>query len=841
MEKGRIGKLLVKVFSARNLQSDACVVIKYDQVVSKSNICRRGEDEDVVVWDEEFTLEVTKPFEQIQISLHDFEMKVCEGASHNLGSIHVPIIELGDRKQRTQEFTMNGVGAVVLTMSLQLEPEPVWEAAYLGAHAFLHDNIAPANRLLEQALKTSELAAYKFDLLLLRSNLFLWKKDYPQALSYSQRAIDEKPDHDEGYFRQGLIYMDYGDMGQAKKNFDHGLLINRNHQEMALYLSYIDYQNEEKEIKTTLESAVSYFVQNKLPEALSLVDEARSRNPKEPIYCFYRSAVHIGAKNWNEAVKDVMEACQLDSTFVKSDSIKVGEMQKKGEINISYKKRWFVLKEHFYLFYFKSSVDQIPQGVILIYRSAISNKGRDILIKTMLRDWKLKANSEEEADEWVKVLTASSKAPLRIPRNPTRELQKKDFNINLEKSTCKMNPIIASVKERLLKKVVWRNIVLEGPIRLMKFTKYNSWNKRYAVLQYPYLYMWLHKPTTEVKKSKSERNKVVVKELHIACIPIEAGASITETRDAKLGFALELVYHTFGDMKMTRVIQFETDETRKLWLNALVNIPKPRDSMLESDRTDSDDTLGSGEVKKKTLPKSMTQIDLKFGRVDANSPSDTQSRSASLNSYGEASGLSDEHGHHVIEMGAMGGDGPHGMANGSRESSASAHARARVASRPSSSSFATTSDGFDMSNRSSRSSREDSPAKGGRNMTDRFFKQFGGNISNYSRGYDDDHENQLQEVFGDKERNSNQRHLEEQSSFAQPPTCHLKINNKPMPDTIPLLSMDFDPYTQEYDESRLLSDDAAAKKWCTCCEDEYVEVTVDENGNIVEDSACVLF
>jgi hypothetical protein len=50
------------------------------------------------------------------------------------------------------------------------------------------------------------------------------------------------------------------------------------------------------------------------------------------------------------------------------------------------------------------------------------------------------------------------------------------------------------------------------------------------------------------------------------------------------------------------------------------------------------------------------------------------------------------------------------------------------------------------------SKRGESPAKGGRNMTDRFFKQFGGNISNYSRGYEDDHENQLQEVFGDKER-----------------------------------------------------------------------------------------
>jgi hypothetical protein len=59
------------------------------------------------------------------------------------------------------------------------------------------DSVASPIRLLEQAMRTSELAAYKFDILLLRSNLFLWKKDYPQALSYSQLAIEEKPDHDE--------------------------------------------------------------------------------------------------------------------------------------------------------------------------------------------------------------------------------------------------------------------------------------------------------------------------------------------------------------------------------------------------------------------------------------------------------------------------------------------------------------------------------------------------------------------------------------------------------------------------------------------------------------------
>lgn len=87
--------------------------------------------------------------------------------------------------------------------------------------------------------------------------------------------------------------------------------------------------------------------------------------------------------------------------------------------------------------------------------------------------------------------------------------------------------------------MVWQNIVLEGYIKLMKSTKYNSWTKRYAVLQYPYLYCWLSKPvcwrnifihsfhfvtlqTTEMKKSKqSDRSKVVVRELHIACVPLD--------------------------------------------------------------------------------------------------------------------------------------------------------------------------------------------------------------------------------------------------------------------------------------------------------------------------------
>jgi hypothetical protein len=53
----------------------------------------------------------------------------------------------------------------------------------------------------------------------------------------------------------------------------------------------------------------------------------------------------------------------------------------------------------------------------------------DLTPQTMLRDWKLRASTEEEAVEWVKVLTEASKAPLRIPRNTARELQRKNFNI----------------------------------------------------------------------------------------------------------------------------------------------------------------------------------------------------------------------------------------------------------------------------------------------------------------------------------------------------------------------------------------------------------------------------
>jgi len=816
-----IANVRVKIHSAKNIEPSACVVLKYGLIVLKSGVCKKNEEDNTVIWDEEFNIPIKKPFESMQISLHDFETKVGENSSHNLGYINIRIIEIGDQKEHTQELVLNS--SALLMVSLKLTAKPEWESAYIGAHAFVNGNYGPANRLLSQAVHSPELKSFRFDLFVLRTALFLERKEYQDASINAQAAIDERPDSEEGYFRMGLVYFEMKDMVQAKKSFDHGLLINPNHEEMKNYNSYIDHIALEKDIKTTLDDAVKVFVQNKLPEALTLIDEARGSNPKEPIYCFYRAAVHLGAKNWNEAIKDVMQACEFDSSMIKEDCNLSGELQKKGEINIAYKRRWFVLKENFYMYYFKSSVDQVPQGVILIFKAIITQKGRDILVKTYLRDFKLKANTDAEAEMWTNMLQKCAKSPLRLPRQLDREVPKKSFSINFERN--EQAPTICEDIAQKIKKVIWKNIVEEDFVKVMKCSKYNGWNRRYAIIQYPCLYVWFSQPTKIPKKGSKE---LKVKEQHIICIDLDT-ATVIETSDAKLGFSLEIVYFLrIGGAKMTRVIQFESDEIRKKWKQSIVNMPKKdaRESTMNSVQKESEFNHRISSIENKDV------ADISVSpRLSRTIISDGSEPNSYDNSY-EGNVWKDSNKR----------DFPVGRSGDTRRS-ISVSGNSFYSTMMLQNSLAEESGNFKSQSSSfgnnynedgDRSSYESDDGgkerKTGSRMTDRFFKQFGN--ANYSRFEED--ETQLQEVFGDTGKH-NPRYFEEKSAFKQPPKVQLKFNK--LPDTIPLLEEN-DPYLRSFgDEPEKKSSCYDCCVSCCCCEDEYEEVEVGGE----EESTCTLF
>lgn len=89
-------------------------------------------------------------------------------------------------------------------------------------------------------------------------------------------------------------------------------------------------------------------------------------------YVIYRAAVHIAAHQFPKAEADALELARYaasvlptpslaimthsrsDPPFIKSNIQFQGALSKRGEVNVAYKSRYFILTHNFFLFYYKS-------------------------------------------------------------------------------------------------------------------------------------------------------------------------------------------------------------------------------------------------------------------------------------------------------------------------------------------------------------------------------------------------------------------------------------------------------------------------------------------------------
>ncbi|XP_006009082.1 sesquipedalian-1 [Latimeria chalumnae] len=93
---------------------------------------------------------------------------------------------------------------------------------------------------------------------------------------------------------------------------------------------------------------------------------------------------------------------------------KEGFLWKKGEVNTSYQKRWFVLKGN-HLFYFERKGDRDPVGVIVLEDCSIQLCESDeefafavVFAGAGLRTYKLSAEDEPTLESWVKALSTAN-------------------------------------------------------------------------------------------------------------------------------------------------------------------------------------------------------------------------------------------------------------------------------------------------------------------------------------------------------------------------------------------------------------------------------------------------
>ena len=109
--------------------------------------------------------------------------------------------------------------------------------------------------------------------------------------------------------------------------------------------------------------------------------------------------------------------CEL-STLGAPD--KRGYLNKRGEVNRSFQRRWFVLRGNL-LFYFQRPDDSEPTGVIVLENCTVSLSEQEDCYAFELsfggsgsRTYVLAADTHEEMEDWMRILSRSSCGHLRM-------------------------------------------------------------------------------------------------------------------------------------------------------------------------------------------------------------------------------------------------------------------------------------------------------------------------------------------------------------------------------------------------------------------------------------------
>jgi len=527
-------------------------------------------------WHEEFDLAINKPFGMIEFS-------VLTASGARLGYLSLPVVELGDQKEYAADWYQLGPkestdkvsGELNLGFKLTIFEEE-WQGVHKGAHAFLSKNMKPATRLLQAALEPgSNLSrTHRADLFKLYSYLYYECGQYKDAISYAEQSIDIKADDAEAFYYLAISYLALGDTTSASKYIERGHDLDPTHPQLKYNKEIVDREYAQKQIVIFVEDAVKSCVKKETDTALLLLTKAQELNPSLPIWGFYFAAVHLVAKNWNAAIAKAMHTATHHSQWVKASPQWSGELSKKGELNPSYKRRWFILKENFYLFYYKNSTDQVPQGVILTYRAINSRNKKDLILKTWQREFKLRANSEADAIQFMNVVDpAATKGPLRIPRNKEMELSISNASAGEDGAAVGRGRIRARIKKKVESRrkakaaldttIDLSDLLQHGQVMYMRVEGRRSvaWEKAYLGVTPLGLFKWTTKPDLSEDGISTQ-----------TCTDYMDwdGAGVVEVSDQKLGLSLEL---TNG--KHTKLLQFSTEDERDQWKTSIQRAINP--------------------------------------------------------------------------------------------------------------------------------------------------------------------------------------------------------------------------------------------------------------------------
>eukprot|EP01114_Cavostelium_apophysatum_P018769 TRINITY_DN5882_c0_g1_i1.p1 TRINITY_DN5882_c0_g1~~TRINITY_DN5882_c0_g1_i1.p1 ORF type:complete len:962 (+),score=265.98 TRINITY_DN5882_c0_g1_i1:189-3074(+) len=341
-----------------------------------------------------------------------------------------------------------------------------------------------------------------------------------------------------------------------------------------------------QQVRKALSRGRQYFAKGEYDLAINYLNDAIGKNPKNSSYYVYRAIANLALKRNELAQADAMRVVAMTPNWPKLNPTKQGYLYKEGEVNIMMKKRWFILKEYF-VFYYNSSKDLEPNGVILLGDYELGRRKKQFLrITTQKRVFELKSETEEERDDWLRVLEKilNSKPRFVLPKIDEKEDQIfLDHNDPSRQSLVGIGAVFSTIGNAVENAVVstvtaphtlattvgkkianafssvtFDNVDMEG--NLFKMGQLNkSWKKRYFIIKDKVMY-YFDNNEENIRKTVANANSLSPQ----GHFPLEGSKVEYAQEKTKKEFSFEIIANN-----RSYLLSANTQQDVNRWIEAI--------------------------------------------------------------------------------------------------------------------------------------------------------------------------------------------------------------------------------------------------------------------------------
>lgn len=371
-------------------------------------------------WNDTLQLDVDHPFGKLEVFLW---RELSGGSDQFLGRVTVPLVEICDGKPHQNVHPLQGRAAEEhvageLELLVQFKYIRSWDILYRGIQYMFEQQWTNAAQALTSAIQSFPDVEHLYSY---RSEVFLQMNKLSEAMADAGKVVDMNPNWAEGYYRVGRAFFAAQDYTRAEEAYQEGLKKNPTDPNLVQGVELIRRNFTKSQVRESMMAGKACFSRREFVAATLQFTRALEANPASAALLMYRAIAYMANGNNAQAYEDAMQIARLHPDWPKTEAAKQGMLGKRGRGNIKSKPRWFVLK-HRFLYYYDSSADTEPNGVICLAGFEIKPEGRFEInaegrfqIAFPERSFRLKATSDAEKDEWVRHLTPLADSPLSLP------------------------------------------------------------------------------------------------------------------------------------------------------------------------------------------------------------------------------------------------------------------------------------------------------------------------------------------------------------------------------------------------------------------------------------------